>query len=233
MTFDGRRCDPSRSGRGRTCRPRRRTFTRRRRGRSGGWERCAGAPRSSTPRRRPRRTDRPPISSASGRHVGSAPFRRRGSRSRRERSCRRPSRSSPSPAARRLRTHCVCLRGATRYLLPPNVKTLTGVRRGSPVFRPRTSRMREPQTLSPPCVSAATTLLKTFRVNQSGRMYRCVTPISLVPSASTTAVSGTHSCAPLTRVDQRSDLNAARSSSEKSRGCSQAAKWPPFSTSLK
>jgi hypothetical protein len=33
--------------------------------------------------------------------------------------------------------------------------------------------------------------------------------------------------------DQRSDRKAARSSSEKSCGCSQAAKWPPLSTSLK
>jgi hypothetical protein len=32
--------------------------------------------------------------------------------------------------------------------------------------------------------------------------------------------------------DQRSDLNAARISSLKSCGCSQAAKWPPLSTSL-
>ena len=34
-------------------------------------------------------------------------------------------------------------------------------------------------------------------------------------------------------ADQRSDLNAARSSEENSSGSSQAAKWPPFSTSLK
>ena len=34
-------------------------------------------------------------------------------------------------------------------------------------------------------------------------------------------------------ADQRSDLNAARTSSEKSSGSSQAAKWPPLSTSLK
>jgi hypothetical protein len=33
--------------------------------------------------------------------------------------------------------------------------------------------------------------------------------------------------------DQRSDLNAARSSEENSSGSSQAAKWPPLSTSLK
>ena len=31
----------------------------------------------------------------------------------------------------------------------------------------------------------------------------------------------------------RSDLNAARTSVEKSRGSSQAAKWPPLSTLLK
>jgi hypothetical protein len=34
-------------------------------------------------------------------------------------------------------------------------------------------------------------------------------------------------------LDQRSDLNAARTSVEKSSGSSQAAKWPPLSTSLK
>ena len=32
---------------------------------------------------------------------------------------------------------------------------------------------------------------------------------------------------------QRSELNAARTSAEKSSGSSQAAKWPPLSTSLK
>ncbi len=35
------------------------------------------------------------------------------------------------------------------------------------------------------------------------------------------------------RADQRSDLNAARSSEENSSGSSQAAKCPPLSTSLK
>jgi hypothetical protein len=34
-------------------------------------------------------------------------------------------------------------------------------------------------------------------------------------------------------LDQRSDLNAARTSVEKSSGSSQAAKWPPLSTLLK
>src|SRR5207248_4256261 len=34
-------------------------------------------------------------------------------------------------------------------------------------------------------------------------------------------------------IDQRSELNAARSSVEKSSGSSQAAKWPPLSGSLK
>ena len=46
--------------------------------------------------------------------------------------------------------------------------TLTGVRRGTPVLRPGTSRMREPQTLIPALVKAATMRLKTLRVNQSG-----------------------------------------------------------------
>ena len=34
-------------------------------------------------------------------------------------------------------------------------------------------------------------------------------------------------------ADQRSELNAARISAAKSSGSSQAAKWPPLSTSLK
>src|SRR4051812_14792980 len=37
----------------------------------------------------------------------------------------------------------------------------------------------------------------------------------------------------LSRRGQRSDLKVARSSSERICGCSQAAKWPPSSTSLK
>jgi hypothetical protein len=32
-------------------------------------------------------------------------------------------------------------------------------------------------------------------------------------------------------LDYRRDLNAARTSCAKSAGCSQAAKWPPLSTS--
>ena len=39
--------------------------------------------------------------------------------------------------------------------------------------------------------------------------------------------------APPVRVDYRIELNADRSSDEKSSGSSQAAKWPPLSTSLK
>ena len=38
---------------------------------------------------------------------------------------------------------------------------------------------------------------------------------------------------PNTARRQRSELNAARTSVEKSSGSSQAAKWPPLSTSLK
>jgi len=41
------------------------------------------------------------------------------------------------------------------------------------------------------------------------------------------------SCAPLVPAAQRSDLNAACTSVAKSSGSSQAAKWPPLSTSLK
>src|SRR5262245_45935212 len=37
----------------------------------------------------------------------------------------------------------------------------------------------------------------------------------------------------LSQINLRSDLNAARSSALNSSGCSQAAKWPPLSTSLK
>src|SRR5918995_2470893 len=54
------------------------------------------------------------------------------------------------------------------------------------------------------------------------------------PSRPTQVASGAHrSCAPPTSAGQRSDLNAARTSSEKSCGSSHAAKWPPLSTSLK
>jgi hypothetical protein len=41
------------------------------------------------------------------------------------------------------------------------------------------------------------------------------------------------SCAPLVSTDQRRELKAARSSEENSSGSSQAAKWPPLSTSWK
>ena len=48
------------------------------------------------------------------------------------------------------------------------------------------------------------------------------------------AGSGAHlSCAPPTNADQRSDRRPARTSSANSCGCSQAAKCPPLSTSLK
>src|SRR5262249_42709971 len=56
--------------------------------------------------------------------------------------------------------------------------------------------------------------------------------VTFLPIAWLRALGGAQYRAPLTAVDQRSDLNAARSSSEKSWGCSQAAKCPPFSTSL-
>ena len=49
-----------------------------------------------------------------------------------------------------------------------------------------------------------------------------------------TGANGAHrSCAPPTGADLRNDLNAARISVAKSFGSSQAAKWPPLSTSLK
>jgi hypothetical protein len=47
------------------------------------------------------------------------------------------------------------------------------------------------------------------------------------------AEDGAHGDAPPHRADYRSDLKAARISVEKSSGSSHAAKWPPFSTSLK
>jgi hypothetical protein len=47
------------------------------------------------------------------------------------------------------------------------------------------------------------------------------------------AEDGAHGDAPPHRADYRSDLKAARTSSENSSGSSQAAKWPPVSTSLK
>src|SRR6266536_2144952 len=50
----------------------------------------------------------------------------------------------------------------------------------------------------------------------------------------TKAASGAHGlCAPPTLADQCSDLKAAWISPENSSGCSQAAKCPPLSTSLK
>ena len=61
---------------------------------------------------------------------------------------------------------------ATRYLVPSSVSRFTGVRRGSPVFRPLTSRMREPHTLIPRRVSPAISRLMTLRVNQPGARYR-------------------------------------------------------------
>src|SRR5262249_49817696 len=44
---------------------------------------------------------------------------------------------------------------------------------------------------------------------------------------------GAHVYLPCGIAFQRNDLNPARTSSLKSCGCSQAAKWPPLSTSLK
>ena len=64
-----------------------------------------------------------------------------------------------------------CGREARPATSPPaRVSRLTGTRRARPVFRPRTSSMREPQTLIPRRVRAATKGLKTLRVNQSGAM---------------------------------------------------------------
>ena len=44
----------------------------------------------------------------------------------------------------------------------------TGVARHSPLFRPRTRSSRDPATLMPSRVNAATAPLKTLRVNQPG-----------------------------------------------------------------
>ena len=53
---------------------------------------------------------------------------------------------------------------------PSKLSRFTGTRRGKPLVRPRTSRTREPQTLIPSRVRAATVGLKMVRVNQSGAM---------------------------------------------------------------
>ena len=82
---------------------------------------------------------------------------------------RRPTSRRPAPLARRLRTQWVCPRAATRYRVPSTVNRLTGVRRGSPLLRPRTSSTRDPATLTPARVSSATAGLKMCRVNQPGR----------------------------------------------------------------
>jgi hypothetical protein len=63
-------------------------------------------------------------------------------------------------------------RGATRYLARSSASRFTGVRRGSPLLRPRTSKTREPHTLIPTRVKPAISRLKTFRVNQPGTTYR-------------------------------------------------------------
>jgi hypothetical protein len=76
-------------------------------------------------------------------------------------SVRRPTRSSPVPATRRLRTHWVWPRGATRNRSPSTVRRLTGVVRHSPVVRPRTRSSRDPHTLTPARVSSATVGLNT------------------------------------------------------------------------
>jgi hypothetical protein len=53
------------------------------------------------------------------------------------------------------------------------------------------------------------------------------------PATFGVAEDGAHGDAPPHRADYRSDLKAARISSENSSGSSQAAKWPPLSASLK
>ena len=59
-------------------------------------------------------------------------------------STRRPTRNSPPPATRMLRTHCVFPRGEIRYRSPSRVSGFTGVVRHSPDLRPRTASTREP-----------------------------------------------------------------------------------------
>src|SRR4051794_29923828 len=71
-----------------------------------------------------------------------------------------------------LRTHWVLPRGATRYRCPSKASRLTGVLRHSPLFRPFTSSTREPAMLIPVRVAPATSLLKTFLVNQPGSLKR-------------------------------------------------------------
>ena len=58
------------------------------------------------------------------------------------------------------------------------------------------------------------------------------TTMILLPESGPQAAHATRARA-ARRTDQRSELNAARTSCVKSSGSSQAAKWPPLSTSLK
>ena len=107
-----------------------------------GWSgRCGAAPRRGSPGRRRRRRCRPPSSSAAGRPAGS-----RASSSSVISSPERLGRrrgQPPPPPARRLRTHCVC-RGAPQGTGVVDGEQVDGVRRHSPVLRPRTARAGAP-----------------------------------------------------------------------------------------
>src|SRR5260370_26995136 len=89
-----------------------------------------------------------------------------------------PEADSPPRAARRFRTHSVSPRGATRYRFPPISNGFTGVVRICPDFRPRTTRMRDPRTLTPRFVNNETSELNTCLVSQSGFSYRAITSSS-------------------------------------------------------
>ncbi|RAN28975.1 hypothetical protein A3800_30975 [Streptomyces badius] len=76
----------------------------------------------------------------------------------------RPSRSSPPPATRMLRTHWEWPRAETRYRSPSKVWVLTGMRCIWPLLRPRTDSSAEPIRLKPCRASQPTTLLKRLAV---------------------------------------------------------------------
>ena len=96
---------------------------------------------------------------------------------------------------------------STRTWITSRPETLRSCRSRS-VRVPRLLRLRNIQDQAPPAISTA-------RVRSSRFMQT-----SYVPGS-------TDHCA------DRSDLKEARSSAEKSSGCSQAAKCPPLLTSLK
>ena len=68
---------------------------------------------------------------------------------------------------------------------PSNVSRFTGVRRGAPDVRPRTSSTRAPHTPMPSRVSPATSRLNTFLVTQPGCLRSKCAAAGLVPASAT------------------------------------------------